>query len=84
MMSDDVFDGVAAAVRSTFHVSADVPITPQTTAIDIDGWDSLSHSILIMRVEEAFGTELPFDRIYDLADVGALAELVRAVREERA
>jgi acyl carrier protein len=80
-MIDDVFAGVSAAVRGTFHVPDEIPITPRTTAGDIDGWDSLSHSILIMRVEEALEIELPLDRVYDLADVGALAELVRSVRE---
>ena len=76
----DDFARVANVVRETFHVQPDVVIAPNTTSADIDGWDSLSHSILIMRVEEEFDMELPFDQIYDLKDIGALVELIRASR----
>jgi acyl carrier protein len=75
------FERVAEVVRETFHTGPGVAIGPGTTSADIDGWDSLSHSILIMRIEEVFDLELPVDKIYDLPDVGALVELIRVTRE---
>ena len=79
--ADEDFAQLAKVVRETFHAKPGVVVTPDTTAADIDGWDSLTHSVLIMRVEEEFGVELPFDRVFDLENLGALAELVRAARD---
>ncbi len=82
--ADDDFAHLAKVVRETFHAKPHVAVTPGTTSADIDGWDSLTHSVLIMRVEEEFGVELPFDRVFDLENLGALAELVRVTRDKPA
>ena len=54
----------------------DVPITRETSSLDIDGWDSLSHTILLLRVEKEFGVRLPLDRTRTIANVGDLADLI--------
>ncbi|HUZ50379.1 MAG TPA: acyl carrier protein [Candidatus Dormibacteraeota bacterium] len=83
-MSDtNVFQKVRATVAATFHVSPEEIITSETTSTDVDGWDSLSHSILLMNVEEAFGIELPFEAAYELANVGELGDLVIATLAEK-
>jgi acyl carrier protein len=74
---------VEEIIRKTFRVPASEQIVRATTSADIAGWDSLSHASLIMDVEEAFGVELPFDRVYELQDVGALADLVDEVVRSR-
>jgi acyl carrier protein len=79
---DDDFVRLSNVVRETFNAAPSVNVVPETTSADIDGWDSLSHSILIMRVEEEFGIELPFEQVFDLKDIGALAESIRATRGE--
>lgn len=76
---DEVFDRLSKVVSDTFRVPPSVPITPATTSADIDGWDSLSHTMLIMNVEEAFGIDLPLEEIIELENLGALAEVVRKV-----
>jgi acyl carrier protein len=80
-MSDATLKRVCACVISTFRLPSDTPITRETTSADVDGWDSLSHAMLIMKVEQEFAVELPFDRVYDLANVGELADLVQATLE---
>ena len=35
----------------------DLVLTDETTADDVDGWDSLSHVQLVAAMEEAFGIE---------------------------
>lgn len=69
---------VRDCIVATFHLPPDASITRETTSADVDGWDSLSHAILIMKVEEEFAVELPFDAVYDLANVGELADIVDA------
>lgn len=71
-----VFERVRSIMLETFPQSIDVPISRETTSSDVEGWDSLTHSMLIMNVEEAFGLDLPLDRTYELKDLGELADLV--------
>lgn len=77
---DETFHKLVTVIAQTFRPDASTAIGPATTSTDILGWNSLSHTILIMNVEEAFGIELPFDEIAGLANVGDLAALVRRVR----
>lgn len=77
-VSDDaIFDRVAAAIVKTFRPGGDVRIVPSTTRSDVPRWDSLSHTMLVMSIEDEFGIELPLDELDGLPDVGALVELVR-------
>ena len=52
----------------------DLVLSDETTADDVDGWDSLSHVQLVAAMEEAFGIEfksreiLSWDNIGDLID----------------
>jgi len=78
MSDDETLQRVRECVIATFRLPASTPVTRETTSADVDGWDSLSHAMLIMRVEEHFGIELPIDAVIDLANVGELTDLVRA------
>jgi acyl carrier protein len=61
---------LAEVVREVF-ADPTLEVDEATTALDIPGWDSLSHTILILAVEERFGVRLGRD--VELADVGELA-----------
>jgi acyl carrier protein len=54
----------------------DIQITPQTTANDIDGWDSLSHINLIVAVETTFGVSFVQKELMRLRSVGDLINLI--------
>ena len=56
----------------------DLVIKPDTTAKDVDGWDSLSHVRLGLTVERAFGVRFSASDITGLKNVGELVDLVRA------
>ena len=70
---------VAEAIRQTFR-RPNAVISRETTALDIDGWDSLSHTGLMLDLEERFGMQFPPERMFDLADVGELVDLIQAVK----
>jgi acyl carrier protein len=73
---ETTFSRVSTVVRNTFRVSPDQPITENTTSSDIDGWDSLSHAIFIMAIEDEFGIELSFDEANDVPNVGSLVPVI--------
>jgi len=55
-----------------------IELTPQLTAKDVDGWDSLTHIRLILSVEKAFKIRFNTSEIGNLENVGDLVTLVRA------
>jgi acyl carrier protein len=52
-----------------------IVITRQTTANDIDAWDSLSHMNMVMAVELKFGIRFALGELQTLKNVGDLIDL---------
>jgi acyl carrier protein len=55
-----------------------IEVTPQLTAKDVDGWDSLAHIRLILTVEKAFKIKFSTSEIGKLENVGELVKLIKA------
>jgi acyl carrier protein len=58
-------------------------ISPETTANDIEGWDSMSHVTMLMAIEDHFNIEFKAYEIANLQNVGALAALVEKKLNEK-
>ena len=54
----------------------DIVITDETTAEDIEEWDSFMHITLVVSVEAEFGVKVKAAEIGKLADVGALLDIL--------
>ncbi len=52
-----------------------IVITRQTTANDIDAWDSLSHMNMVMAIEVRFGIRFALGELPSLRNVGDLVDL---------
>jgi acyl carrier protein len=76
-MHGEVFERLAVLIRTVLN-QPEAVITPATTADDVEGWDSLSHSVLLMRVEREFGLRFDPAEAVAMADVGALVRLIEA------
>ena len=55
-----------------------IVLTPQTTANDIEGWDSFNHISVIVAVETRFGVKMSTGEIENLANVGALVSAIQS------
>lgn len=51
-------------------------ISETTTALDVEGWDSLANIRIMVSIEKAFDVRFTAAEISNLKNVGALAELV--------
>jgi acyl carrier protein len=71
MSRRDVFERIAAVVRQTFGVD-DLEISRETVAGDIPGWDSLSHTVVMLAIEQALGVSIPNSVQY--RDIGELVD----------
>ena len=56
----------------------DIQLTPDMTANDVDGWDSLSHINLIMAVENRFNVRFKQKEVLSFQNVGDLARCVES------
>ena len=54
----------------------DLVLTDETTADDVDGWDSLSHVQLVAAMEEVFGIEFKSREILSWDNVGDLIDSI--------
>jgi len=63
--------------RDVFNDPALV-ISRQTTAKDVEDWDSVMHVSLIFQVEKTFGIRFSSSEVANLQNVGQLVDLVEA------
>jgi acyl carrier protein len=73
MTNELIMQKITETIWETFGVEG-IDITRETVADDIPGWDSLSHTVLMMTVEQVFGIELPDSTTYN--DVGDLVDVI--------
>jgi len=55
-----------------------IVITPELSAKDVDGWDSLTHIRLILTIEKAFKIKFSTSEVGKLEIVGDLVTLIKA------
>ncbi len=51
-------------------------LTEETTAADIDGWDSVEHFNLIAAVEDTFGMRFQMKEVSGMKNVGEMAQII--------
>ena len=60
---------------------ASLVITPETSAMDIEAWDSLSHLRLVMAMEAEFRIQFDFEELNALRNVGEMIVLIQQKRD---
>jgi len=56
----------------------DIRITPEITANDVDGWDSLSHVNLIVTIESKFNIRFSQKELLTFKNVGDLLNCIHS------
>jgi len=74
-MNKEINEKVFEIVREVF-ARPELVVTLDTTAADVQGWDSFSHMSLIVMIEESFGIAFETEEIGMMGRVGDLATLV--------
>jgi acyl carrier protein len=71
----DIYAKLTELFRDIFN-DDDISLSDETTADDIDGWDSLSNIQLILAVESAFTIRLSAAQVSSLAKLGDLVSVI--------
>lgn len=74
MKQEEIMQLVSRAIEDTFMVNAS-EVTQDTVAIDIPGWDSLSHIILLSNIEEEINEDLDLEDV-TFENVGDLVKFI--------
>lgn len=54
----------------------DLKINFDTTAVDVDGWDSLMQMNLIEMIEDEFGMRFDMDEVVGMENVGTMIDII--------
>lgn len=52
-------------------------IENETTADDVDDWDSLNHIVLVVEIEKAFGIKFTANEILSFKNVGEMNQAIK-------
>ena len=75
MTREEVYEKLNAVFADVFD-DEDLTVNDETTAADVDGWDSLMHITLIDAVEEEFDISFDMKTIVKLKNVGELVDSI--------
>ena len=74
MSRAEIYEKLADVFEDVFDEK--IEIADETTAADVDGWDSLTHISLISAVEDEFKIKFDMKAVQGLKNVGAMVDLI--------
>jgi acyl carrier protein len=77
MDEPQIYARLAEVFKDVFDEDS-IAVTPELSAKEVDGWDSLTHIRLILTVERAFKIKFSTSEIGKLENVGDLVALIKA------
>lgn len=80
--TNEIYAGLNEIFRD-YLADDTIDLKPETTADDVEGWDSSSHINILLAVEERFGIRMTSREIERLRSVGSLAELIESKLAQR-
>ena len=75
MTRDAIYEKLTVIFRDIFD-DEDIEIIDNTTARDIEDWDSLEQINLLVAMENEFGIKIPLAEVSKLENVGQMVDLV--------
>ena len=76
MTREAIFEELTEIFRDIFD-DEEIELTDETTAEDIEDWDSLEQINLLVAIEKKFSIKFKLDEVSHLANVGDMVKLVQ-------
>lgn len=73
----DTYKKMTKVFRAVFDDDS-IELTPETTANDIEDWDSIEHINLIAAVEDAFGMRFQMREVSGMKNVGEMVQIIES------
>ena len=81
-MRDEIKDQIQGIFRQVFE-SPDLVVSDEMTANDVTNWTSLTHLIMIEKVEKHFGIKVLLKELMKMKNVGDLINLVEIKKQPK-
>lgn len=77
MTREEIVSKLTVIFREVFNDNA-IVLNDGMTASDVDSWDSLTHMLMITKVEEDFGIKFKLRELNKLKQVGDLISVIES------
>lgn len=75
MTREAIYDTLNEVFRDVFDDES-ITVNDETTAADIEDWDSLEHINLVAAVEQAFGMKFTMGQVVTMKNVGEMVDII--------
>lgn len=75
MTREEAFERLTNVFREVFDDNT-IEICNETTADDIEAWDSFEHINLVVSVEDEFGFKIPMGKTVIMKNVGEMVDII--------
>lgn len=75
MNREEVFERLTKVFRDVFD-DEEITLTEETTAEDIEDWDSFEHINLVVAVEDEFSFKIPMGKVVTMKNVGEMVDII--------
>ena len=75
MSREEVFERLTEVFRDVFD-DEEIALTEETTAEDIEDWDSFEHINLVVAVEDEFSFKIPMGKVVTMKNVGEMVDII--------
>ena len=79
MKNQDILNKISKSI-STVLEHNNFTLTEATTADDVDGWESITHMMIINDIEKSFNIKF---KLMDLMNMDSVGDLVKAIIKEQ-
>lgn len=73
----EMFETLTLVFRTVFK-NEQLTIQPDYTANEVDGWDSLTHIVLIAEIEDKFAIKFKLKELNKMNNVGMMLEIIQS------
>lgn len=75
MTREEVYERLTGVFREVFDDDS-IEINDETTAEDIEDWDSFEHINLVVAVENEFSFKIPMGKVVTMKNVGEMVDII--------
>jgi acyl carrier protein len=76
MTEPEIYDVLNQVFRQVLE-DEKIELTPQTTAEDVEGWDSMNHVFILVELEKRLGVKFQAAEMEELKNIGEMATLIQ-------
>lgn len=75
MSKEEIYEALDEVFEEVFDDDS-IHVKPETTANDIEDWDSLEHINLVVAIENRFGIKFKMNEVTSMKNVGEMVDII--------